>query len=140
MHLELLLVCIGVVVEVALAIDAAGRLLGTPDLLLSGRIGERLREGGRGGREGTTLLGREVGRIVEAEVELEAVGVTAVGLRLLLVRMLLRLLLLLLLLVLLVGHGGRSTAEWSVRAKLRGDGLRFSPLRSESPRRTSREE
>ena len=90
----ILLVGIGVVVEIALAVDAARRLLRAPHLLLAGAVGEGLWECGGGGGEGTTLLGGEVWLVAEAEVELEAVGVAVV----------------LLLLLLLVRHGGRGPA------------------------------
>lgn len=76
-----------VVIKVALLVDTTGSLAGTPYLLIASRVGERLREGGWSGGEGTTLLGGEVGRIVEAEVEVKAVRVARV------------------LLLLLVGHG-----------------------------------
>lgn len=77
-----------VVVKVALLVDTTGTLAGTPYLLIASRVGKGLWEGGRSGGEGTTLLGGEVGRVVEAEVEVEAVWVARV------------------LLLLLVGHGG----------------------------------
>ena len=89
----------GVVVEVSLAVDPACRLACAPDILLATSVWEGLREGGWGGGEGTTLFGGEVGLVVEAEVEVEAVGGG--------VAVVLLLLLLLLLGLLLVRHG-----EW----------------------------
>lgn len=96
--LPILVVGSGVVVEVALGIDAAGALLRAPNLLLAGGVGEGLGEGRGGGGEGSTLLGGEVGLLVSAaaaEVEVQAVGVAVV---------------LLLLLLLLVRHGGQQPA------------------------------
>lgn len=95
---ELLWVCVGVVVvEVALLADAARGLLGSPDLLLPRRVWEWLRKSGRRRWESTTLLGGEVRRVGEAEVQVQTVRVAGIGLLLLLLA---------LLLLLLVGHGG----------------------------------
>lgn len=93
---------IGVVVEIALTVDAAGRLLRTPDFLLAGRVGKGLGERRGGSREGTALFGGEVWSVVEAEVELQAIWVSTVTLLLLL--------LLRLWLLLVVRHGEGSTA------------------------------
>ena len=93
---SILLVWVRVVVEVSLIRDAARPLLSTPDLLLTSSVREWLWECGRSGRESTTLLAGKGLLVVEAEVEMEAVGVAAV-------------LLLLLLLLLLVCHGEQSS-------------------------------
>ena len=90
----LLLVGIGVVVEVALVVDATGRLLSAPDLLLAILVWEGLWKGGGSSGEGTALLGGEVWRVGEAEVELQTVWIAAVRL----------------LLLLLVGHLERQSA------------------------------
>lgn len=128
----LLLVWGRIVVKVALVVDSTCCLLSTPYLLLPRRIWKWLWEGGGSGREGTTVLTRIVGTVVEAEVELQAGGVAAVDALLLLLEVLLLLVLLLLALlllalllltllllallllalllrrlILLVGHGGR---------------------------------
>ena len=72
---------IGVVCEIALVGEATvhTRLGGTPDFLLSLRIGKGLREGRRGGGIGTALLSAaEVLSALESEVELQSVGLLLV--------------------------------------------------------------
>lgn len=93
-----------VVVKVALLVDTTGSFAGTPYLLIASRVGEGLWEGGRSGGEGTTLLGGEVGLVIEAEVEVEAVWVARV------------------LRLLLVGHGGLCIEA----ARVRRPGARVS--------------
>jgi hypothetical protein len=81
----ILLVWIGIVVEVALIRYAACTLLRTPDFLLALVVREGLWECGGSGGEGTALLAGEGLVVVEAEVEVQAVGVAVVLLGLLLV-------------------------------------------------------
>lgn len=72
---------IGVVCEVALVGEAAvhTRLGGTPDFLLSLRIGKGLWKGRGGGGIGTALLSAaEVLSTLETEVELQSVGLLLV--------------------------------------------------------------
>ena len=72
------LVGVRVVVEVALAVNATGWLLGAPDLLVACRVWEWLWEGGWGGRKCSSLFGGEVLLIVQPKVQVQAIGVTIV--------------------------------------------------------------
>ena len=101
------------VVEVTLRVQAGLlRRLCSPNFLLTSGILVWLRECGGRGREGASLLGGEGLRVVlEAEVELQAVGVASV----------LPLLLLLLLLLVVVRHGGGNVVSCGCWVSLEGD-------------------